>query len=91
MTNSLMVKLGFGQTMNWDGVDVSFEHGVPTGTGFGINFDKIALHTLNGQLFHALPVDFSVETLTNRYTVLFYGNMQINPRSLAKVIEITTP
>jgi hypothetical protein len=94
--NSLLVKLGFGDVMNYDGVECTHEQGVPANTVYGFDPDQIQLRTLNkgasrtadgknSGLFFVPDVDWSLETLSERYAVIFYGNMRLNPKAMVAI------
>jgi hypothetical protein len=38
-------------------------------------------------LFAPAPVDFSIESLTDRYLVRFWGQLRQNPRNALKVLD----
>lgn len=85
--NSLLVKLGFGSVINWDGVDHSWEIGVDSADSntlaYGLVWSAMELQSLNSQLF--MPKEGSdLETLTDRYVLMFFGQMRINPRYMVK-------
>jgi len=87
--NSLLVKLGFGSISNFEGVDITWEEGVNTGDstalGYGYTFDKMQICTPNKQLFEPAPIDFKIESLSDRYLVRFWGQVRSNPRNSMKI------
>ncbi len=72
-------KLGFGQIINFEGVDITSEYGVPATVGgivnhgYGIPMKKVALRSLQPELIvnHDLPVD----VLTERFLMTVAGNL----------------
>lgn len=88
--NSLSTKLGFS-AFNFDGVDLAWEYGCPETEAFLLKFDPdcLELAHLGPQLINAMDVDFRPENLVNRYTLVHYGNLWINPRDLVKLDDVT--
>lgn len=88
-SNSLLVKLGFGSVSNFEGVDITWEEGVNTGDstayGYGCTFDTMKICTPNKQLFEPAPIDFKIESLSDRYLVRFWGQLRSNPRNAMKI------
>lgn len=88
--NSLMIKLGFGNVINYDGVDNTWEVGVESADAdvlaYGLTWKAIELHSLNSQLFMPKTGD-DLATLTDRYVLLFFGQMRMNPRYLMKWVN----
>ena len=83
-----LVKLGF-KVVNWEGIDLAFEYGVPNNTGYGIVWDKLALHSLQGQLFEK-DDDMDITTQTKRICIDFYGNLMIeSPAFFVKFAAIS--
>ena len=85
--NSLMVSLGFGDVTNFDGVDITWEYGLPTARGFGLSLDQLELRSMQGQLFDSNAEDFDLAGLSHRFAVDFFGNMRCNPRSQVKFTD----
>tara|TARA_R110000803_G_scaffold205530_4_gene272284 strand:+ start:7438 stop:8544 length:1107 start_codon:yes stop_codon:yes gene_type:complete len=90
-SNSLLVKLGFGSVTNFENVDVTWEQGVDAedgyAHGYGLAIDMMELCCLESQLFNPAPIDYSIENLTWRYLVEFWGQMKLNPRNLVKWVS----
>lgn len=82
-SNSL-VALGFTDVTNFDGVDITYEYGMPSGTGYGLNVDQIELMSLQGQLFVVEGPDYDSQTKSWRTSVDYFGNMWVNPRYQVK-------
>lgn len=81
--------LGFSDVINFDGVDVSFEYGVPDTVGYGWAMDHVELRSLQGQLFVPEGPDFDIATQAYRFSIDFFGNARHNPRYFAKWDNIT--
>lgn len=78
--NSDLIALGFKDVVNFDGVDVTYEVDTPDTQGFGLNFKELELCSMQGQLF--VPgSDYDLNTLADRYTLDFFGNLKGNPRA----------
>lgn len=78
--NSEMTALGFKDITNFDGVDMTYEVDVPADSAFGLNFKEMELCSMQGQLF--VPgKDYDINTLSDQYTIDFFGNLRGNPRS----------
>jgi hypothetical protein len=83
-SDSDLVKLGFKDVINQDGVDVTTEYGLPTGIGYGFNIDMMELCSQQGQVFVPEGPSEDIATKSWRYSVDFYGNMRCNPRYFVK-------
>jgi hypothetical protein len=75
-----LFNLGFADTLNFDGVDVSYEYGVPAGEGYGWALEHAELCSLQKQLFVPEGPDFDISTQSWRFYIDFFGNMRANPR-----------
>lgn len=86
-----LAKLGFTDQLNFDGVDVTWEYGVPSNTGYGFNIDKMQLCSLQGQLFVPEGPDFDIASQSWRFSIDYYGNMEFaSPRSHGKLYNYAT-
>lgn len=83
-----LVALGFTDVTNWDGVDITFEYGVPSGVGYGFAVDQMELCSLQAQLFSPTGPDEDIATQSFRFSIDFYGNMKHNPRYFCKLIDL---
>jgi hypothetical protein len=85
-----LVALGFTDTVNFDGCDVTTEYGVPLNTGYAFNTSQMELMSLQqGRLFVPTGPVFSEETSTYRVLIDYYGNMKFNPRGQGKFYPYT--
>lgn len=83
-----LVALGFRDVVNFDGVDISYEVDVPDTEAFGINIDEMELCSLQGQLF--VPgKDYDITTLSDQYTIDFFGQLKANPRAFIHWNDVT--
>lgn len=86
--NSLLVKLGFSDVMNVDGIDVTTEYGVPANAGYFLSYDKLELLSMQSDLFHVWTPDEDIETTFTRLKADFFGNMKIeSPKFCGKILS----
>lgn len=79
-----LAKLGFSDMVNYDGVEVSWEYGVPDAVGYGFNVDEMELCSLQKQLFVPEGPDFDIASQSYRFSIDFFGNLKMNPRCMVK-------
>jgi hypothetical protein len=79
-----MVALGFEDVINFDGVDVTSEYGIPVNVGYGIAPDAMELCSMQDQLF-VPDSDTEISTKANRFSIDFFGNLKCNPRNFFKI------
>jgi hypothetical protein len=84
-----LVSLGFKDVTNFDGVEMTYEYGMPSGVGYGFNLDQAMLMSLQGKLFVVEGPDYDIQTKSWRTSVDFFGNMWWNPRYQVKWMPIT--
>jgi hypothetical protein len=84
-----LVALGFNDVINFDGVDVTSEFGIPANVGYGLTIDAMELCSLQNSLFKADTPDPEISTRTLRYAIDMLGNMKFNPRSFVKLAAVT--
>jgi hypothetical protein len=82
--DSALIKLGFSDVFNLDGVDITWEYGVPDNLGYGFNVDEMELQSLQPQLFVIEGPDFDLASQSYRFSIDFYGNLKANPRHFVK-------
>jgi hypothetical protein len=88
--DSQLVKLGFRDVINLDGVDVTWEYGMPASTGYLINCSAMELRSLQDQLFVPDGPDWDISTKSWRYSIDFAGNMMCNPSYFGKLTSATS-
>lgn len=88
-SNSTLVKLGFTDVQNFDGVDVTYEYGVPSDTGYGINCDQMEVRSMQPQLFVADGPEYDMAAKAWRFSIDFFGNTVWNPRYHVKLKNFT--
>ncbi len=78
-----MVALGFEDVVNFDGVDVTSEYGIPPNVGYGIATEAMELCSMQDQLF-VPDSDTDISTKATRFSIDFFGNLKCNPRNFVK-------
>lgn len=87
--DSELYRLGFRDMVNFDGVDVTKEYGVPVNVGYGWCMDNCELRSMQDTLFKPDGPIYSEETKTDRFGLDFFGNMTFNPRYFMKFAAYT--
>jgi len=85
-----LAKLGFTDTVSFDGVDVCWEYGVPATIGYGFNLDKMELCSLQSQLFVPEGPEYDMASASWRFALHCYGNIKYNPRYFMKLDDYAT-
>jgi hypothetical protein len=75
-----MYALGFGDAINLDGTEITYEYGIPTGNGYGWAMEQMELMSLQPQLFVPEGPDFDIASQSYRFSIDFFGNLKANPR-----------
>jgi hypothetical protein len=75
-----LIALGFEDVVNYDGVEITYEYGVPPALAYGWNMENLELMSLQGQMFVPEGPDFDISTQSWRFSIDFFGNMKFNPR-----------
>lgn len=94
-SDSGLVALGFRDTINIDGVDVTKEYGLPStdGTytinGYGFNMREVELRCLTGELFEPDLPDFDIVSQMDRFAIIMAGNLRCNPRGFTAFKQVT--
>lgn len=91
-----LVALGFRDTINIDGVDVTKEYGMPAldGSskvirGYGFNLNDCELLCLTRELFEPDLPDFDITSQSERFAIIMLGNMRFNPRGFCAFKDVT--
>lgn len=90
-SNYSLRAMGFEQTFMQDGVEITWEYGVPGAVGYGFNIENMELMSWQDDLFDVRGPIFN--ELNNAYHVIvdFLGNVKFEtPRKFLKLISITT-
>jgi hypothetical protein len=80
--------MGFEDTLNLDGTDISYEYGIPTNLGFGFCMDEMELCSLQPQLFVSEGPDFDLGSQSHRFSIDYFGNLKCNPRYQAAFMAL---
>lgn len=79
-----LVKLGFTDVINQDGVDITWEYGIPANVGYGLNVDMMELRSQQAQIFVPEGPDWDIASRAWRFSVDFFGNCVWNPKFFVK-------
>ncbi len=88
-SNSTLVKLGFTDVFNYDGVDITYEYGTPGDTGYGLNIDQMEVRSMQPQLFVADGPEYDIGSKAWRFSIDMFGNTVWNPRYQVKLKNFT--
>lgn len=87
---STLYNLGFEDVIRFEGVEFTFEYGVPASTGYGLCSSAMELCSMQDQLFVPTGPVYNETDQSDRLTVDFYGNMKFQSlRSMVKWKNIT--
>jgi len=75
--SSGLVKLGFSDVFNFDGVDVTWEYGVPADAGYGLPLDQLEVCSMQDELIVADGPDYDIATKTDRFSLDMFGNFKV--------------
>lgn len=83
-------KLGFRDIMNLDGVDCTYEYGVPADTGYGLPMGVIEMMSLQDDLIKAKEVFWDINSLVDKFVLLIFGNLKFEQiRNFVKWKNVT--
>ena len=89
-TKGRLYDLGFTDVTNFDGVDITWEYGIPSAVGYGWCLDQMSLESLQGQLFVPGGPDWDPPTQAWRFTIDFMGNLRFaSIRNFVKFAAVT--
>lgn len=71
--NSELTKLGH-KTLNYEGIEIAAEYGIPDSSGYLLCWDELELRSMQSQLV-ATETDFEIASSTNRIAMDFYGQL----------------
>lgn len=87
---SELVSLGFGDVVQQDGKDITWEYGLPTGViGYGLNLDQMELRSQQAQVWVPEGPSFDDASKTWRWSIDFFGNTVWNPKYQVKLLNVT--
>jgi hypothetical protein len=86
--------LGFGDTLWFEGAEVTWEYGVPADAagipqGYCFNVDEMELCSLQDRLFVSNGPYYDEASKSDRYDIDFFGNCKFNPRHQGKVAKFS--
>lgn len=84
-----LYSLGFDDTINFEGIDISTEYGIPTNVGYGWSMENMELKSLQDTLFVPEGPDYDIASKSYRYSVDYMGNMTHNPRNFVKWVNVS--
>jgi hypothetical protein len=82
--DSGLVKVGFKNVVNVDGVDVTWEYGAPADTFYGFNCDKMQVRFMYDERWKVHGPVFREDDLSWRTLVATFGNIWWQPRHFCK-------
>lgn len=81
--------LGFKNVLNFDGVEVSWESGVPSGVGYGINYDNIELKSMDSSLLRSEGPEYDIHSQSFNAVVSTLSNLKFSsPRNFFKLAAL---
>ena len=88
--SSGLYKLGFTNVIVWDGVDISWEYGVPANVGYGLAMNKVELMCLLSELFQSKGPEYSIDDDCYRFALQTFSNLKFEGvRQFVKWMSIT--
>lgn len=81
--------MGFKNVFNFDGVDVTWDTGVATGVGYGVNLQNIELRCLTDDMYDVEGPDYNIDDQAWRVVVSTLSNMRFkSPRNFFKLAAL---
>ena len=82
--------LGFKNTVNFDGIEVSWEAAVPAEVGYGLNYDNIELKSMDSSLLRSEGPEYDIHSQAFNAVVSTLSNLKFSsPRNFFKLMKIT--
>jgi len=86
-TNSLRA-LGFRDVISLDGVELTYDNGVPAHNAFGMSYENITIRSLYGELMHQEGPQYDMDDQIHKAVVSVLGNIKFNsPRNFFRVVD----
>ena len=80
--------LGFKNVLNFDGIEVSWEAAVPTGVGYGLNYDNIELKSMDSSLLRSEGPEYDIHSQSFNAVVSTLSNLKFSsPRNFFKLLK----
>ena len=81
--------LGFKNVLNFDGIEVSWEAAIPSGVGYGINYDNIELKSMDGSLLRSEGPEYDIHSQAFNAVVSTLSNLKFSsPRNFFKLAAL---
>jgi hypothetical protein len=80
-----LVSLGFTDAVQYEGVEMMWEYGVPASTIYGLNTEELELMSLQDRLFVSDGPTYVQQTMSYNVVLDFFGNLRGNPRNELKL------
>lgn len=77
--------LGFPDVLNFEGIGIHTELGIPASKGFVLNMDDVELCILNANLVDSVGPDYDPDSFAHKFAVYTFGNWKFNPRQAAEL------
>lgn len=78
--------LGFKNTVNFDGIEVSWEAGVPNAVGYGMNYSCIELKSMEDSLLRSEGPEYDIHSQSYNAVVSTLSNLKFDsPRNFFKL------
>ena len=77
--------LGFSDTVNQEGVAITYDYDVPTLTGYACNVENMELGSLDKVLFGYRGPDWSIKDRAYLFYVGMFGNTRFRPKHFGKL------
>jgi hypothetical protein len=83
-----LTSMGYGDTFNFEGAEITWEFGMPADTGYGLNVDYIELCSMQARLFQPNgPYENEVDK-SIRYDIDYFGNLRFDsPKFFFKLFK----
>lgn len=77
-SKTTLLGLGFGDAINYEGAELSYEYGVPNKIGYGFNLDYMELCSMQGTLFDNQGPFENENDKSIRWSIDFMGNLKFS-------------
>lgn len=83
--------LGFKNVVMFDGVEVSWEVGVPSSVGYGINYNMMELKSMDSTLLRSEGPEYDINTQSFNAVVSTLSNLKFaSPRNMFKLMSLAS-
>ena len=81
--------LGFKNTVNFDGIEVSWEVAVPSGVGYGLNYECMELKSMDDSLLRSEGPEYDIHSQSFNAVVSTLSNLKFaSPRNFFKLMSV---